>query len=163
MNVTSAWWHWLAMSLWGCYHGDVKLKALLCVREQPHRAAGVAADPSQFHRTQGDIIITRLSWKVWLFGLSTQYMTSTNRGHILCSDFVNRGGKTIRVPPRDWCQAVCLTDENLCSCEGRSVLGWPSVPFGSDVFTPSACCWRWEAAGRKATDVRLSWLINSRI
>lgn len=93
MNITSAWWHWLAMSLWGCYHGDVKLKALLCVREQPHRAAGVAADPSQFHRTQGDIIRTRLSWKVWLFGLSTQYMTSTNRGHILCSDFVNRGVK----------------------------------------------------------------------
>lgn len=48
----------------------------------------------------------------------------------------------------DRCQEVRLTAENLCSRAGRSVLAWLSVPFGSDVFTPSsACCWGWDAAG----------------
>lgn len=48
-----------------------------------------------------------------------------------------------------WQVAVCLTKENLCWCQGHSVFGWLSLPFGSAVFNPSACCWRSEAAGKE--------------
>lgn len=51
-----------------------------------------------------------------------------------------------------WQAAVCLTKENLCSSQGHSVFGWLSVPLGSGVFIPSACCWRREAEGSRCGD-----------
>lgn len=154
---------WTTQSLWAYAHFILMFVAMaLIARLLARWLKALLPPPPTPHKSPGDTFITHLTGWTCMISLNKwlqQFSPREDSFWWLCKTW----SETIWSSPHEWCQGVCLTDENLCSCERRSVLGWPSVPFGSDIFTPSACCWRWEAAGREATDVWLSWLINSRI